>query len=104
MLRLFESFSELCERRGICTDADIIKAAAEGAPAAKSLRDFGEIIYYGFYDLTQLQLDLFQAVSRNFPTTLFFPLLRRRPAHAAWSFAERFYERYVEGRSAGSAE
>ncbi|MGH7768042.1 MAG: PD-(D/E)XK nuclease family protein, partial [Candidatus Binatia bacterium] len=53
---------------------------------------FERVFYYGFYDLTQVQLDIFTAVARRYPTMLFFPLMRGDPA---WKFAERFYERYA---------
>ena len=44
-------------------------------------------------------MDLFHAVARHYPTTLFFPLLTCQPGHEAWRFAERFYERYVQGHN-----
>ena len=103
LLRLLKSFTDFCEARGIYSPADLDKATVEQIPGSKFLEQFAQVIYYGFYDLTQVQVDLFQAVARNFPTTLFFPLLRRRPGHGGWSFAEGFYERYVEGRSTGNA-
>lgn len=104
LLRLLNSFTSFCQAQGIYTLADLDKAAVDQIPASKFLQQFAQVFYYGFYDLTQVQVDLFHAVARNFPTTLFFPLLRRRPGHGAWSFAERFYERYVEGRSTGTAK
>jgi ATP-dependent helicase/nuclease subunit B len=73
------------------------KMAADTAPSARFLKQFAQIFYYGFYDLTQIQVDLFHAVARHFPTMLFFPLLPARPAHEGWAFAARFYERYVQG-------
>ena len=51
------------------------------------------IFYYGFYDLTQIQVDLFHAVAQTYPTTLFFPLLNTQPVHEGWQFAARFYSR-----------
>ncbi|MBM4134700.1 MAG: hypothetical protein FJ245_13155 [Nitrospira sp.] len=56
------------------------------------------ILYYGFYDLTQVQLDLFHAVVRAYPSSLFFPLVRGEPAFA---FAERFFDRSVLGLASG---
>lgn len=55
-----------------------------------------EAIYYGFYDLTQVQLSLFEAVSSRIPTTLFFPV-ERGPA---WGFAQRFFDRCIQPRAA----
>jgi ATP-dependent helicase/nuclease subunit B len=47
--------------------------------------------YYGFYDLTQVQLSFFEAVSKKVPTTLFFPL----DPDASFRFAQRFFDRHV---------
>lgn len=58
------------------------------------LAQFPRIYYYGFYDLTQIQLELFQTVARSYPVTLFFPLA---PGHGGWSFAENFYQRHLQG-------
>jgi ATP-dependent helicase/nuclease subunit B len=102
LLRLLKSFAGFCEDHGIYTLAEIDKAAIKQIPASKFLQRFTQIMYYCFYDLTQIQVDLFHAVARNFPTTVFFPLLQLNPPHGGWSFAERFYERYVHGRSAGT--
>jgi len=98
LLVLLRAFQDFCRRREIADDSDLARAAAELAPSSDFLAQFSRILYYGFYDLTQLQLDFFHAVARRHPTTLFFPLLRAQPAHDAWVFAEHFYERYVQGR------
>lgn len=47
--------------------------------------------YYGFYDLTQVQLSVFEAVSGTIPTTLFFPLERGK----VWGFAQQFFDRCI---------
>src|SRR3989338_9288011 len=56
------------------------------------------VCYYGFYDLTQGQLDLFKAVASACPTSVFFPLRRDVPAYR---FAQRFFEAYIQGLAAG---
>src|SRR5437867_3852581 len=58
------------------------------------LKRMTRICYYGFYDLTQGQLDFFKAVAGAYPVTLFFPL---RPASLAYRFAQRFFETYIHG-------
>src|SRR5262245_56480782 len=74
--------------------SDLDAWAAGQAPSSAFLKQFRRIYYYGFYDLIQVQLDVFQAVARHFPTTLFFPLVLDHPA---WEFAQRFYERHLQG-------
>ena len=96
LLRIFQNF---CHEKKIADQSDLDRSATERVPSSRWLTQFTQIFYYGFYDLTQIQLDFFHAVSRHYPTTLFFPLLAAKPGHEAWRFAERFYERYVQGHT-----
>ncbi|MDE2236342.1 MAG: PD-(D/E)XK nuclease family protein, partial [Elusimicrobia bacterium] len=57
---------------------------------------FHAALYYGFYDLTGLQLNFFQAVSSRLPTTLFFPYRR---GHPAFRFADDFFKQVLAARS-----
>lgn len=97
LLTLLQTMQRFCAERQINDSSALYLRAAEQAPMSPILAQFKEIFYYGFYDLTQIQLDFFRAVASHFPTTLFFPLLPAQPAHDGWSFAARFYERYVQG-------
>ena len=103
LLTLFETFLSGTKNWGLFDYADLDLLALDQAPASAYLKQFQRVFYYGFYDLTQVQLDVFQAVARGYPTTLFFPLVHEKPKHPAWTFAERFYERYVHGMAAGEA-
>ncbi|MGH7230227.1 MAG: hypothetical protein ACREJU_02575, partial [Nitrospiraceae bacterium] len=49
------------------------------------------VSYYGFYDLTQVQLSLFEAVIAASSATLFFPLCD----DPAFAFGRRFFERHL---------
>jgi ATP-dependent helicase/nuclease subunit B len=104
LLVLLRTFQQFCQRQNIADQSDLIRRATDVVSASEFLRQFTRVFYYGFYDLTQIQLDFFHAVARHYPTTLFFPLLAAQPSHDAWSFAERFYERYVQGRSSESTQ
>jgi ATP-dependent helicase/nuclease subunit B len=97
LLLLFQTLREFCRDKEINDQSDLDITATQRVPASSFLKQFDRIFYYGFYDLTQIQLDFFHAVAQNHPTTLFFPLLPVRPSHDAWTFAERFYERHVQG-------
>lgn len=103
LLTLFHSFQRFCQTKNLIAQADLDQRATEQVAQSEFLGAFTEVFYYGFYDLTQVQLDLFHAVARRCPTTLFFPLLDARPGHGAWSFAGLFYQRYVQGQSEESA-
>ena len=98
LLGLLQTLQLFCKEKGIEDQSDLDKSTIERVPLSRFLSQFAHIFYYGFYDLTQIQLDLLYAVVRNHPATLFFPLLHTQPSHEGWSFAERFYQRYVQGR------
>ena len=97
LLLLLQSLLSFCDGHEIRNHSDLDRFAARQAASSPFLKQFERIFYYGFYDLTQIQLDGFHAVARNYPTTLLFPLLPIRPSHNGWTFAERFYERHVQG-------
>lgn len=99
LLVLLQTFQDFCRRQNITDSSDLIRRATEGVAASSFLKQFIRIFYYGFYDLTQIQVEFFHAVARHYPTTLFFPYLSAQPRHEAWGFAEHFYERYVQGQT-----
>lgn len=102
LIVLLQTLQNFCAAHEIKDISDLHRHATEQAPVSPFLRQFAEIFYYGFYDLTQIQLDFFRAVSSRYPTKLFFPLLAAAPGHDAWSFAARFYERYIQGHTDAS--
>jgi ATP-dependent helicase/nuclease subunit B len=100
LLLLLRTVLSFCEKTNTRDHSDLDKEAAALVPTARFLKQFRQIFYYGFYDLTQIQLDFFHSVAQHHPTTLFFPLAAL-PHHDGWSFAERFYQQYVQGRGGG---
>jgi ATP-dependent helicase/nuclease subunit B len=103
LLRLLETFAGFCHAQEIYALEDLDTVLIERLSGSRFLGQFAQIFYYGFYDLTQIQLDFFHAVAKSFPTTLFFPLWPARPGHDGWNFAERFYRRHVQGKTTGPA-
>ena len=99
LLALLQTFRKFCHEKSIADQSDLDRSATEQAPWSGFLKQFARVFYYGFYDLTQIQVDFFHVVARHYPTTLFFPLLSVKPRHDAWRFAERFYESYVQGHN-----
>ena len=49
------------------------------------------VIYYGFYDITQVQLSLLEEVARATAVTVFFPIVKED----ASQFAQRFLDRHL---------
>jgi ATP-dependent helicase/nuclease subunit B len=57
----------------LVTADDLTEAVLPAVSTSPFLTSLSHIAYYGFYDLTQVQLSMFQAVSGTVSTTLFRP-------------------------------
>jgi ATP-dependent helicase/nuclease subunit B len=77
---------------------DLAKLASVNVASSIFLSQQAHIWYYGFYDLTQVQLDLFHTIAQTYPTTVYFPVVRDHPAY---HFAQQFFDRHLLGLSAG---
>lgn len=75
----------------IGTPDDLAESLIPLVPTSPYVTTLHQVFYYGFYDLTQVQLSLFEAVSQTAPTTLFFPL----DEGTSYGFARRFFDRYI---------
>lgn len=96
LLELARAYEEKLAELGIMAPSGLVRLAAEGAAQSPALNRFREVFYYGFYDLTGLQLDFFEAVAACRPTRLFFPY--QRP-HPAFRFADDFFEQKLMGHA-----
>lgn len=76
----------------IGTADDLAESLLPSVPASAFVGTLTQAYYYGFYDLTQVQLSFFDALSKAVPTTLFFPL----EPHRSFRFAQRFFDRYIQ--------
>lgn len=88
---LQKAYETELRRRGWSDRADVVRRAVARAPESLELAAFKEILYYGVVELVQAQSDLLRAVSRLFPTRLFYPWTNR-PEYA---FAEEFFVQVV---------
>lgn len=100
LFRLHAAFREACRTLGVGLPDDLATAVLPWVPHSEFLKGLGHTSYYGFYDLTQVQLALFEAVAEHAPVTLYFPL-EEEPGFA---FARRFYERHVSSMVASSEQ
>ena len=98
VVRLYQAWCEDQGRHSLYDHDDLAALALDLVSASSWLRGQAHIFYYGFYDLTQGQLDLFQMIARQYPVTLYFPLLDQHPAFA---FAQQFFDQHVRGLAAG---
>lgn len=74
------------------TPDDLAESLIPLVPASPFITTLCHVFYYGFYDLTQVQLSFFEAVGKTAPTTLFFPL----DDQPTFQFARRFFDRYIQ--------
>jgi ATP-dependent helicase/DNAse subunit B len=93
LLSLAKAYEDKLEKLGILSSSGLIRVAAQRAEDSPFLKGFKEILYYGFYDLTGLQLEFFDAVVSRHPATLYFPFRR---SHPAFRFAEPFFEEKLQ--------
>lgn len=70
---------------------DLAASLGRDLSVAPFLKGLHRLFYYGFYDLSQVQLSFFESVVRAVPATLYFPL-QDRPA---FFFARQFFERHL---------
>lgn len=76
---------------GVGSPDDLAGSLGRDLSSSMFLKGLQRMLYYGFYDLSQVQLSFFESVIRVTPTTLYFPL-QKRPA---FIFARQFFERYL---------
>jgi len=96
LLRLYASVLQADRVFRLADPDDLAALAVELVQESAWLKRMRRVCYYGFYDLTQGQLDFFKAVASAHPTTVFFPL---RPKSPPYRFAQRFFETYLTGLS-----
>jgi ATP-dependent helicase/nuclease subunit B len=95
LLALLALYEKELSRLGVQPPSALVKQAAEYAPASLWLSEFSGILYYGFYDLTGLQLDFFEAVTNTRDSHLYFPY---RQGHPAFRFSDELFEQKLTGR------
>jgi ATP-dependent helicase/nuclease subunit B len=95
LFHLHAAAREACRALGVGTPEDVAAAALERVPDSAVLLRLDRLYYYGFYDLTQVQLALFEAIAASRPVTLFFPLTDQ----PEFGFARRFFERHLSPRT-----
>ncbi len=98
VLKLYDWFLQEQEQIQVFDHDDAARMASAGVASSSFLAEQDQVWYYGFYDLTQVQLDLFHAVALSYPTSVYFPVVRDHPAY---HFAQQFFDRHIVGLGAG---
>jgi ATP-dependent helicase/nuclease subunit B len=88
LFSLYKRYEDELRRRKIHERSDVVRLAGEHAASSAVLGSFRHVLYYGFYDLDQNQIDLLVEVRRRVPCTVFFPYLEA----PGYTFAKPFLE------------
>jgi len=97
LFSLYAAVEEVGTTFGVGTDDDFAESLIPFVPSSPFLASLTHLFYYGFYDLTQVQLSLLEAVRATVRTTLFFPLEQ----DTSYTFAQRFLDRHINPLGAG---
>ena len=97
LFSLYAAVEEVGQTFGVGTPDDFAESLIPFIPSSPFLASLTQLFYYGFYDLTQVQLSLLEAVCARVHTTLLFPL----EEHPSYSFAQRFFDRHISPLAAG---
>ncbi|MDT7042087.1 PD-(D/E)XK nuclease family protein [Candidatus Nitronereus thalassa] len=101
VLKLYDGFGQEQQQSRNFDCDDVAGMATASVSTSPFLSQQGHIWYYGFYDLTQVQLDLLHAIAQTFPTSVLFPLDLHHPAY---HFAQQFFDRHLLGLSGGRVQ
>jgi len=91
LFTLHAAIMEAGRSLGVGSPDDLAASLGRDLSGSSFLNGLQRLFYYGFYDLSQVQLSFFESVVRIAPTTLYFPL-QDRPA---FLFARKFFERHL---------
>ena len=91
MFTLHAAVMKASRSLGVGSPDDLAASLGRDLSSSGFLKGMHQVFYYGFYDLSQVQLSFFESVIRVAPTTLYFPL-QDRPA---FLFARQFFERHL---------
>lgn len=87
LIRLYRLYLDRLDAIKVASRSAVMEQAAGAAAASPFLSGFEAILFYGFYDLTGLQVTFFEEVARHHATEIFVPYLHRHPDH---EFSARF--------------
>ncbi len=91
LFSLYAAVEEVGKTLEVGTTDDFTESLIPFVSSSPFLASLTHLFYYGFYDLTQVQLSLFEAVRATVQTTLFFPL----EMDTSYKFAQRFFDRHI---------
>ncbi|MEX2492968.1 MAG: PD-(D/E)XK nuclease family protein [Nitrospirales bacterium] len=79
------------EQLGVGLPDDLTQSIISWIAQSPFIGKLSAVLYYGFYDITQVQLSLLEEVARATTVTVFFPLFKGDTSQ----FAQRFLDRHL---------
>ncbi|MDH5428785.1 MAG: exodeoxyribonuclease V subunit gamma [Nitrospirota bacterium] len=79
------------EQLGVGLPDDLTRSIIPWVAQSPFIGKLSSVLYYGFYDITQVQLSLLEEVARATAVTVFFPLFKGDTSQ----FAQRFFDRHL---------
>ncbi|MEE8125310.1 MAG: PD-(D/E)XK nuclease family protein [Nitrospirales bacterium] len=91
VLSLHAALHTWSHQLGVGLPDDLANSVLPWVADSPFIARLSEVLYYGFYDITQVQLSLLEEVARAGTVTVYFPLVDE----PAYRFAHRFMDRYL---------
>ena len=91
LFSIYAVVQEISRKLKIGSPDDLASLMIPWVEYSEFLSRVQRVCYYGFYDLTQVQLSLFEGITAKCPVTVYFPLSEG----TAFSFARHFFERHL---------
>lgn len=91
LFNLQAALNSMSRQQQVGLPEDLAQSVISWVPHSPFIARLSTVIYYGFYDLTQVQLSLLEEVARANAVKLFFPLADQ----PAYRFAKQFLERHL---------
>jgi ATP-dependent helicase/nuclease subunit B len=91
LLGLQAALTAWSRQLGVGLPEDLVNSVIPWVASSPFMAGLSTVIYYGFYDITQVQLSLLEEVARASSVKVFFPLAD----HPAYRFAQRFLDRHL---------
>ncbi len=90
-INYYQVYLNKIKKEGFYTYGDFFHKAAQNTAQSDYLKSFKKIIFYGFYDMTALQYNIFKEICLNFNCEVYFPYMEG----PAYGFSKSFYEAYI---------
>ncbi len=89
LIRVYRRFNEReAQTPGYRPYQEMFERALDGVEKSVFLREFKQIVFYGFYDMPGRQLELVSRIFSTHPAAVFAPYKK----HSAYRFAQKFFE------------